>query len=103
MWKTSDEELSKSMSTDSIAAASPGGSPFPGSEAKKSSRCAPASPARCTSMKPPPPGPVSGTLGNPGREGRCDARVDGVAALCQHPGSRLGGQRVPGRDCPSHT
>ncbi len=39
-------------------------------------------------------------LGNPGHERRCDARVDGVPALCQHPGSRLGSQRCPAAIAP---
>ena len=41
-------------------------------------------------------------LGDPGGECGGDAGIDGVAALGEDPGARLGGQRVPGCDRALH-
>ena len=43
------------------------------------------------------PGPGEQRLGDPRHEHRGDGGVDGVPALAQHPGPRLGGQRMPRR------
>src|SRR5437588_12935825 len=59
MWKTCDVSRSKATSPSSLSARSCGGRPRPGTATKKSSSRAPRSWARWTSMKPPPPGPVS--------------------------------------------
>ena len=77
-------------------------SPRPGTATKKSSRQSLPSRARCTSMKPPPPGPGQRALGHPGDGGGRDARVHGVAAFLEDPRPRLSGQRVAGGDGALH-
>ena len=47
------------------------------------------------------PQPGERALGDEGGQHRGDRGVDRVAALAQDAGPRLGGQRMPGRDCPS--
>ena len=48
-------------------------------------------------------GAGEGTLGDPGDEGRSDGRVHRVPALAEHTGARLGGERVAGGNCASHS
>ena len=60
MRKTCFVRSSKGTSTATIADPSPGGRSAPGTAAKKSRSLSLASRAEWTSMKPPPPGPVSG-------------------------------------------
>ena len=53
-------------------------------------------------MKPPAPGPVERALRDPRDERGRDAGVDGVAALGQHLGPRLGGERMSCCDGATH-
>ena len=54
-------------------------------------------------MKPPAPGPGERALRDPRDERGRDAGVDGVAALGQHLGPRLGGERCPAATAPRIT
>ena len=75
--------------------------PGPGAATKKSSRWS-SPPAVWTSMKPPAPGPVSGDSATNDMSTRGHGGVDGVAALAQHVGAGLGGERMAGCDDPFH-
>ena len=74
-----------------------------GTVTKKSSSRVERSRARWTSMKPPPPGPVSGDSVTHDANARRDGRVDRVAAAREHACAGLGGHGMSGCDCSAHT
>ena len=88
--------------TSSIARASPGGSPRPGTVTKWSSSARRAVPSPVDEHEAARARPCERALGDPGDERGRDAGVDGVAAVRQHLRARLGGERMARCDCATH-
>ena len=100
--KTCDDEPSKSMSIDSMCGSAAAVRARPGQRDEEVEQAVGSVPGAVHEQEAAAAGAGQRALGDPGGERGREARVDGVAALGEDLGARLGGQPVPGGDRPSH-